>query len=121
MVMKMKIEFKNVLVKGEKRCEITKIEGVLGEKELPVQYVSPEDCWCTYINWMGDLHIEAPNGHGFRGTRIRRHRAGSIVSPEEKGWIIRTMKNAGHRLYEINKEIRKLQACWEGNVEVVEI
>lgn len=72
-----------------------------------------------YLNDAGEeLHIYSDH-ESILGSRFKVYKVGKIIQPVEKGWIVRTMKQAGHNLCEINKEIRHLQDNWEGKIETI--
>jgi hypothetical protein len=57
--MAIKIGFKNILVRGVQKIEITKIEGILSATELPAKYMQ-ETGSKAYIDGLGHLEISVP-------------------------------------------------------------
>ncbi len=120
---KVQVTITNELIRGEKCFRVTGIENVKKWDDLPAEYTQ-SGAYFYLDNYNGKKRLRLNSSEGDRSPGCMTASTisvGELVSPEMKGWIIRTLKNGAARLAEINKKIDKLKAEWDGKKEVIEV
>jgi hypothetical protein len=116
--MTVKITFENVLNKdGEKRYKIAELTGCFKRDELPESYLLGPNFF--YVReYDGGSRVLIVRSAELSPLSVRNHEF-SVgfehgITAEMRTWLVKTMKAAGHSLYEKNAEKRRLQAEWAG-------
>jgi hypothetical protein len=110
-----------VMVRGKERFLITGWENVMAPEDLPFEYVTRFPRFATYDETMLLLETEKQPITGFPSTdnwgdhrKFWIHKGVTVLTPEGFGNLLATMKKAGDRLMEINRDIKKRAEKWEG-------
>ena len=101
-----KIRTKKILVRGEKRIEVTGLEA-LKKAELPQRYIYHPNS----VRWDISLCTGKPV---LSGSAIYVLKVGESYSPEKFEERIEEIKAAGELLRDINKQLAIENAGWEG-------
>jgi hypothetical protein len=120
---KVRVVFKNVLSQGQKIFKIISIDGVKNHEELPVKYLQGDTLFYMY-NTGCKPSLKLKSGDEDRSPAFAREvsiRVGEFVSPDMKGWIIRTLRGGSAELKKINIEVDRLKAEWEGKEDVITV
>ena len=106
--MSLKIKVKKIIVQGVKKVEVISIEGLLKQKELPLEYLTGDYMRASTDN-PEELYLSsAPNLQvGFR------------YSIAEWGRTVKYMQECGKKLSEINKRLRRENEEWFGEIIVI--
>ena len=114
-----KIEVEKVIVRGEKKRKVLKIQA-LKEKDLPVQYLrSPsavyfKDGWINIVGLHGG-YTGLLAEHA--GKPYRLLEVGKVYSDECFSDTLRLIQDAGQLLKRINAELALENEGWSGKVE----
>lgn len=102
-----KVTFKKVLRKGEKRCEYVSCEALCSD-DLPERYLS-----------------KTPNCYKLHSTLVINTEHNTVqLSPKDRfdpahtQMLLNTIRKCGKRLHEINKELEVENEGWEGEYTV---
>lgn len=125
-----KLKLEKVIYKGEKAYKILGWEGSIPERELPEKYLKKgEMFFFTYRYYNSGEYLRIYNAHipgisschysgDLRGD-YQEFEVGKVYPEKTIDALIIKLKEAGSRLSEIRKEIKKLREEWNGEVEVI--
>ena len=107
----MKFRFKKFIERGVKKYRLLGVEGVKGYYDLPVKYIDGKPV--IYLENSGLIKVFLEDG-GYLGLKV-----GSEISCKDYDMYMTAFRDAGNRLHEINKQLKKENTDWDGMVEVV--
>jgi hypothetical protein len=120
----MKLEFENVIVKYKRRIRFVDYINVADKNDLPDEYTKEGPCCfemrvgnSKYLFVESDKDDRIPTSNNISKAFDK----GDILTIEEKEWLVRTMKAAGHRLFKLNEEKKKELKDWFGRKETIKI
>ena len=111
-----KIEAEKIVVRGEKRVKIFKIEA-LGEDDLPKKYLELAGAISARLMRKGSrltTSINIVDGPGYSWPLLAEE---ETMTPEEFSDAIEKIYKAGNLLQEINAELALGNEGWSGKVE----
>jgi hypothetical protein len=115
--MSIKIKFEKVMVRGEMKIKIIKIQA-LSKEELPIKYIADGEPHCYKANYVrhDNKRVRMLEIHVIGSCSTIEE--GHLYSPLTFGKACAHIKKSGERLTEINKDIERLKLSWRGTSEI---
>lgn len=125
-----KLKLEKVVLKGNKCYKILGWEGSISKNELPEKYTKPGTLFFyTDKNFEGEECLRIYNAHiplvrSWSSSSdpfgsCQTFKVNEVYKEDVINNLIAKLKEAGSRLSEIRKEIKKLEEEWNGEVEVI--
>lgn len=100
------ITVEKVMERGEQKFKIISFSNIKKYDELPIEYIN------------GAPRFSRGSEETSISTDSKTYVIGTVISRSSFDGLIKTMKEAGTRLTEINKRIKEQQKTWNGTITI---